>query len=288
MEQRSPEWHAARKGRVTASMVGGILGLAPYQTRADVMRRMVRDALGAPAEFTGNIATDYGERNEAGAKAEYMMLTGNKVEDVGFIPFEDWAGCSPDGLIGADGGVETKCPFSLRDDDKAFKPLSDQPHYYGQIQFSLACTGRKWWHFFQWSPKHYDLAPTVHVDPEWQAENMPRLRQFHAEFLHELANNADQHLAPKRGEIDTPQAVMMVKEYDDLAEAIERAEERKKELLANMVRVAGDKSVIFAGRNLTKVERAGSVAYAKAIAKYAPNSDLEPFRGKPTSYWQLK
>lgn len=295
MEQRSHEWFAARAGRVTASMVGGILGLAPYQTRADVMRRMVRDALGAPPEFTGNIATEYGARNEAGAKAEYMMLTGNKVEEVGFIPFEDWAGCSPDGLVdglvdvGGDlGGLEIKCPFSLRDDAKTFKPLSDQMHYYAQIQFSMACTGRAWWHFFQWSPKSYDLAPTVAVDPAWQAENMPRLRQFHAEFLHESTNNAEQHLAPRRAEIDTPQATMMVKEYDDLAEAIERAEERKKELLADMVRLSGDKSVIFSGRNLTRVERAGAVSYAKAIAKYAPQADMEPFRGKPSTYWQLK
>ena len=291
MEQRSPEWHRARVGRVTASMVGGILGLAPYQTRADVMRRMVRDALGAPPEFTGNIATEYGTRNEAGAKAEYMMLTGNKVEEVGFVPFEDWAGCSPDGLVdvGGDlGGLEIKCPFSLRDDAKAFKPLPEQMHYYAQIQFSMACTGRAWWHFFQWSPKSYDLAPAVTFDPAWQAENMPRLRQFHAEFLHELANNAEQHLAPRRAEIDTPQAAMMVKEYDDLAEAIERAEERKKELLADMVRLSGDKNVVFAGRNLTRIERAGAVSYAKAIAKYAPQADLEPFRGKASTYWQLK
>ena len=43
MQQNTPEWHAARKGRVTASMVGAILGVAPYMTRADAMRRMVRD-----------------------------------------------------------------------------------------------------------------------------------------------------------------------------------------------------------------------------------------------------
>jgi hypothetical protein len=55
-----------------------------------------------------------------------------------------------------------------------------------------------------------------------------------------------------------------------------------------MVRIAGERNAVFAGRNLTKTERAGAVSYAKALAKYAPDADLEPFRGKPSSYWGLK
>lgn len=286
MDQRSEEWFAARKGRITASMVGAILRFAPYMTRADAMRRMVRDAHGAESEFTGNIATDYGVRNEAGALAEYQMLTGHKVIASGFIWYEDWAGCSPDGLIGSEFGLEIKCPFSMRDDAKAFRSISDQPHYYAQVQFSMVCTGLDRWDFFQWSPKAYKLE-TVLQDAEWQAENMPRLRQFYAEYLAELKNPND-HLAAKRAEIDTPEAVRMVDEWDQLSEAIERADDRKKELLADMVRIAGERNAVFAGRNLTKTERAGSVSYAKALAKYAPGADLEPFRGKPSSSWSLK
>lgn len=285
MEQQSEEWFAARKGRITASIAGAILGCAPYMTRADAMRRMIRDAMGAEPEFTGNIATEYGNRNEPGARVEYEMLTGNKVTQAGFIPFEDWAGCSPDGLIDG-GGLEIKCPFSMRDDAKDFKPLAEQPHYYAQVQFSMVCTGLDRWDFFQWSPKAYRLE-SVSQDAEWQAENMPKLRQFYAEYLAELKDPAP-HLGAKRAEIDTPQAAMMVAEWDQLSEAIERAEERKKEILAEAVRLAGDKNAIFAGRNLTRVERAGSVAYAKALAKYAPDADLEPFRGKPVAFWQLK
>ena len=284
MEQKSQEWFAARKGRITASMVGAILGVAPYMTRADAMRRMVRDAHGAEPEFTGNIATEYGNRNEDGARAEYQMLTGNMVTQCGFIPFEDWAGCSPDGLLGDDGGLEIKCPFSMRDDAKEFKTLAEQPHYYAQVQFSMVCTGRDRWDFFQWSPKGYKLE-TVLQDAEWQAVNMPLLRQFYAEYL---AEPPEPHLAAKRVEIDTLEAARMVAEYDQLREACERAEERMKDLLADMVRIAGERNAVFAGRNLTKTERAGAVSYAKALAKYAPDADLEPFRGKPSSYWAIK
>jgi exodeoxyribonuclease (lambda-induced) len=153
MEQRSAEWFEARRGLITASQVGAILGHAPYATRADVMRRMVREYVGAASEFEGNIATEYGVNNEAGAVVEYTMEFANKVQDVGFITREDWAGCSPDGKIGDDGGLEVKCPFGLRKDaDPQFKTLADQPHYHDQVQFSLWVTGWKYWHFYQWNP----------------------------------------------------------------------------------------------------------------------------------------
>lgn len=95
-EQRSPEWFEKRKRRVTGSTVGGILGLSPYMTRADVMRNMVREALGVEREFTGNVATQYGTNNEAGAIIEWQMETGLQWKPAYFIQHEDWLGSSPD------------------------------------------------------------------------------------------------------------------------------------------------------------------------------------------------
>lgn len=287
MEQRTKEWFEARAGRITASSVGAILGHAPYATRDDVMRRMVREYHGAPSEFEGNIATDYGTRNEAGALTEYVMETGNNVEQIGFVNYEHWAGCSPDGLIGEDGGLEIKCPFGLRKDVvPAFKPLKEQPHYYDQIQFSLWVTYKLTWDFYQWSPRGTKLE-TVGVDHDWQSYSLPRLRQFYAEYLVERENPAI-HLEPKRPIIDTPEAHRIMAEYDQICEALDRAEERKKELLADMVKIAGEKNVVFAGRKLTKTEKAGAIAYAKAVKALLPDADLEPYRGKPSSYWGVK
>lgn len=287
MEQRTQEWFEARKGRITASSVGAILGHAPYATRDDVMRRMVREYHGAPEEFEGNIATEYGTRNEAGALTEYVMETGNDVEQIGFVTREHWAGCSPDGLIGENGGLEIKCPFGLRKDEApAFKTLKEQPHYYDQIQFSLWVTGRKWWDFYQWSPNG-TMLERVEVDELWQGFSLPHLRQFHAEYVDER-KTPDVHLEPKRPIIDTPEAHRIMAEYDQICEALDRAEERKKELLADMVKIAGEKNVVFAGRKLTKTEKAGAIAYAKAVKALIPDADLEPYRGKPSSYWGVK
>ena len=288
MEQRTTEWFEARKGRITASSVGAILGAAPYATRADVMRRMVRETLGAENEFAGNIATEWGVNNEAGAFIEFEMETGHQVKPVGFVTKEGWAGASPDGLIGAHEGLEIKCPFGLRKDDAPqFKTLAEQPHYESQVQFSLWVTGRGGWYFYQWTPKATKLEYAF-PNPEWQAENLPILRQFYAEYLHEVEHNADQHLAPKRTDIDTPEAWRIMGEFDQIQEAIDRATERKAELIADMVRIAGDKNAVFAGRNLTRVDRQGSISYAKAIKDLLPKADLEPYRGKASFLWQVK
>ena len=80
MDQRSEEWFAARKGRLTASSIGAVMGLDPYRGPEDVLRAMVRDHHGAESEFTGNVATEYGKFHEEGALFEYTLETGIEVD----------------------------------------------------------------------------------------------------------------------------------------------------------------------------------------------------------------
>ena len=284
-EQRTEEWFAARKGRLTGSMVGAALGLAPYQSKDDCLRSLVRDMHGMPSEFEGNIATEYGTNFEPQAKVAYEMLTGHDVIEVGFIPFETWSGVSPDGLVDDDGLVEIKCPFGLRkDEEPVFKPLADQPHYYAQVQMQLHVTARQWCDFFQWSPRGHKLE-RVEYDTAWIAENLPRIMAFW--WKAKDADPADFE-GPKRKVIDTPEAARLIAEYDELSEAIDNANGRKKDIVARLVEMSEGKNATVAGRNLTLVKRKGSIAYAKALAKYAPDADLEPFRGKESESWQVK
>jgi putative phage-type endonuclease len=290
MKQRTEEWFKARRGRITASMVGAILGHAPYLTRDGAMRRMVRDWHGAPSEFEGNVATHHGTFHEDGARAEYEMETGCVVDDEGFCTRDEWAGCSPDGLIGLVGGLEIKCPFSKRKmgPGETFKPLAEQPHYVDQVQFSMWVAQRAWWDFYQWSPSGKTMLERVDPDSAWRSRNLPKLKEFWDEYLEERQqDNATRHLEPLKAEIDTPDAQRLMAEYDDLQEAIERAKERLEEVEDQLVGMCAGKSAIVAGRNVTRVERAGSVSYAKALKAYAPSADLEPYRGKPSVSWMI-
>jgi len=284
--QGTPGWHAARLGRITASSVGAILGHSPHTTRAAVLRRMVRDALHAPREFTGNAATEWGTAMEPMAIGEWEDRTGLRATASGFIPHEDWAGCSPDGLVDDDEGLEAKCPFGLRHDpNPVFKSVRELSHYYDQVQFSLFVTGRNKWHFSQWTP-HGHRDETVHPDQEWRDNALPKLRQFYAEYLDAL-NDPAEHIQDLRVTIDTPTAHQMVAEWDQLCEAEERAKERKKDLLVEMVTAAKDQDAHFAGRKLTRVEKAGAVSYAKALKALCPEADLGKWTGKATTYWKL-
>lgn len=79
----------------------------------------------------------------------------------------------------------------------------------------------------------------------------------------------------------------MVAEWDDLAEQIASLTERKKGLLDSMVSLASGKDTLFAGRKLTQVEREGAVSYARVVKEHCANVDLEPYRGKASTYWKL-
>jgi len=284
MEQRSTEWFEARKNRVTGSVVGAILGLSTYMTRDDVMRSMVRSSHGAESEFTGNPATQWGVFNEDGAIVDFTMETGMKVVSCGFYPHLDWLGASPDGLIGDDALIEVKCPFRLRDGGE-HKSIDVQPHYYAQMQVQMYCTGRTKTHFWQWAP-HATMHEVVTLNEDWLDDNIPELFNFYEEFLVER-DNPDDHLSPKRLEVNTNRAFHLVSEYDDLQEAIDRAAERKAEIMEEMVAMAKGRDALIAGRKMTKVERKGSVSYANVVKKHCKGVDLEPFRGKSSTSWKF-
>jgi len=288
VEQRTEEWHKQRIGKITASNVGAILGMAPYRTARDVLRAMVREYHGIESEFKGNVATEYGTFHEAGAITDYELRTGYTVTPAPFVVSEKlpWLGASPDGFVGDDLLLEIKCPYGKRDDvEPIFKTLKEeQPHYYAQIQVQLYCTGIDRCHFYQWSPRGDSLV-SVNIDHEWLETNIAKLREFYELFLSEIDNK--EHLEPIRKEVNTLDAKRLLEEYDQLSAAIDMATERKKEVLALLVETADGKNAEIWGRKLTQVEKEGAISYAKAIKKYAPDADLEPFRGKSSTYWRL-
>lgn len=286
IEQRSPEWHEARKGRITASSVGAILGHAPYQTRAAVLRRMVREAHGYPSEFECNAATEWGSFNEEGAALDFTLETGLKIEPAPFLPVDDWAGASPDGYVSDGALIEIKCPFGLRDkENPVFKSIHDQPHYYDQVQFQLYITERNSCHFWQWAPNG-TRHEVVEVSQKWLDENLPKLLAFYEEYL-AAVKDPGEHLEPQRVVIDTDESVRLVGEYDDLTEAIEQAKQRQSEIIDSLAIIADGKNAVIAGRNFTLTSRKGSISYAKAIKELAPDADLEKWRGAESSFWRL-
>jgi putative phage-type endonuclease len=286
MEQRSEEWFAARKSRITGSMVGAILGLDPNCTRDEAMRRMVRAHHGLPSEFVGNIATQWGVMHEQEAKEEFEYENKVEVLPASFVvhPELTWLGASPDGYVFEDWLLEVKCPFGLRDKlpPIPFKTVEEQPHYHAQMQIQMFVTGRVACYFWQWTKLGRQL-DMVHFSQSWIDENLPKLEAFYQEFL----SICDVPLGEDTN-LDTPALRQKLAEYDDLAKEIKAAEDRRKAILGELVAASGGNEAVICGRKLTLVKKAGSVSYAAAVKELAPNANLDKWRGEPSSHWLFK
>lgn len=278
-----------RTGRVTGSVVGAILGVNKYKSADDVLRDMVRAYHGAEPEFNGNVATEYGNFNEDGAIFDFVMESGfntKKNEEFFIHPEHDWLGATPDGLVGGDALIEVKCPFGKRaaTSTEEFLPISEQPHYHAQMQIEMACAGRSKCYFYQWSGKATQVE-VVEFDTAWFDDALPKLNAFHERYLKEIDNR--EHLEPKRKVVDDEEAIKLIEEYEALKNLIDELTKRSKVIIERLVEISGEKDSEINGHKLTRVEREGAVSYAKAIKKYAPDADLEQFRGAPTTYWRL-
>jgi putative phage-type endonuclease len=278
-----------RKGRITGSNVGAILGLSPFRTADDVLRDMVRQWHGAEPEFTGNVATEYGSFHETGAVIDFQIETGIGVlrNEEFFIHTDyDWLGATPDGFTSDGNVIEIKCPYGKRalEDSEQFLSALDQRHYYAQMQIELACTGKEVCYFYQWSSK-CSMFEIVRRDSEFIEYAIGELLGFYNKFRKEIEN--PDHLKPRRAVVESPKAAKFILEYQELSDAIDQANERKKTILEQLVGLVGGVDAEVCGHKLTKVEKEGAISYAQAIKKYAPEADLEPFRGKPSSYWRL-
>jgi putative phage-type endonuclease len=158
VEQRTEEWFAARLGKVTASRVADLVGKTKTgysATRDNYMAQLVVERLTqTKAESYTNAAMQWGTDQEPFARAAYEAAQGVMVEEVGFVPHPTikWAGASPDGLVGDDGLVEIKCPNTAT----MIETLLSQKvpgKYFIQMQFQLACTGRKWCDYVSFDPR---------------------------------------------------------------------------------------------------------------------------------------
>lgn len=177
--QRSPEWFAARCGKVTASRVADIIAktkTGASASRENYLAQLVCERMtGKPAESYSNAAMQWGTEQEPFARAAYEGVKDVLVEEMGFAvhPSIEGAGASPDGLVGLFGLVEIKCPNTATH----IQTLLDQkvPEKYNtQIQWQMACTNRQWCDFVSFDPRMADglqlFIKRVEYDPIYVAQ----------------------------------------------------------------------------------------------------------------------
>lgn len=175
-EQYSSDWWKTRQGIPTASDFSSIVTPAKWEFAAAARgyaAQLVADTFDPYYGLRDNNAT---KEMWAGTLAEpehrmfYESLRDLDVEQVGFCLTDDGRfGCSPDGLVGEDGGLEIKRPQPATQ----VKYLLDGGvplDYLPQVHGSLIVTGRQWWDFLSLCP---GLPPLlVRVEPDGKTEQL--------------------------------------------------------------------------------------------------------------------
>ena len=201
-EQRTDDWFAARLGKVTASRVADVIAKTKTgysASRENYMAQLVVERLTqTKTDSYTNSAMQWGTDQEPFARAAYEAAQGVMVEEVGFIPHPtiEWAGASPDGLVGDDGLVEIKCPETKGMIEVLLTQKVPQK-YFTQMQFQMACTGRKWCDFVSYcaefgNSEHALFITRVMRDDDFIADAEKAVIQFLTEVelqLNQLRGN---------------------------------------------------------------------------------------------------
>lgn len=184
--QGTDDWHMKRLGIVTASNVNKLVTPAGNIVKGDKVRSYAC-AIAAQRELM-HIEDSYqsfdmvrGHIQEDIAREIYND-THSPVKECGIIINDDHGviiGCSPDGIVGEDGGIEIKSrlakfQFSTIIEDEV------PNDYVNQIQASLIVSGRDWWDFVQYSNGMPLYVKRVYPDPGRQTTIIGAIVLFEA------------------------------------------------------------------------------------------------------------
>lgn len=168
VEQGSPEWFALRRGVITATRAQDLLGRGYSKAkggerftttgakRADAIAEIAMERLdhsGKPQASGAAIRRGHDFEDEA--RDAYIFQTGRLVEQCGFAVHSDYDvfGCSPDGLIGADGMVQIKVPTSVRKHVEYLQTGFHAAEYGWQLFHELFVMDRKWTDIVSYCPE---------------------------------------------------------------------------------------------------------------------------------------
>ena len=187
IKQGSDLWKQMRVGSVGGSSIGSVLAKGEGKSRKTLMYKLAGEFLsGVKTEDYKNANMQRGNDFEDEARQYYEFVTGNTVEQVALIK-SDMQGShnSPDGLVGADGGIEIKVRLAhvyveQVDTEKI------ELNYLRQCNHLLWVTGRQWVDFISYCPE-------IKVKPMWIKRILPDkkiIEQIETQlpiFLKELA-----------------------------------------------------------------------------------------------------
>ena len=160
IEQGSPEWHQLRAGKFTGSRFAEVIAVnkktgGKLKSYDDLIWELAAERLtGTQDAGIDAYALRWGREVEPYARQAYEAATGHFVDQVVFVTHPDhpFAGASPDGLVGDDGGLEMKSPKNSVIHLQRFDTGVPE-EFIPQIQGCMWVTGRAWWDFVSYDAR---------------------------------------------------------------------------------------------------------------------------------------
>lgn len=182
--QGSEEWFKLRAGCATASDFDQLV-TPEFEIRKGEMPKtylagkLAEAWIGTPLpRFVSSWEQEQGQILEDFAVPWYELKYGCDIRRVGFISSDDHRiGCSPDGLLGDDCGIEIKC-LQMPHHTKVLLNGGLPKEFAVQVQTSLFVTGFKLWKFVAYSRQLPCMVLDVAPNPEHQKQVGAALKLF--------------------------------------------------------------------------------------------------------------
>ncbi|GBN01916.1 hypothetical protein AVEN_211855-1 [Araneus ventricosus] len=224
-------------------------------------------------------AMRYGLANEDVARNQYKIQNGVLVSKCGLFvdPNNPFLCTSPDGLVGSEGLVEVKCPYTAREakslqefyegnkkfglkfkeNKEVFLPTSHKFFY--QIQGQLNITNRKWCDLFLWC-REDSLTIRIERDETFWKNILPKLKHF---YFHCLLPEILDPRVPRGMPIREPNTMPLNKDKKRNI-ATQKDDEKPKPIISENEK----KTITENNSNKTmKVEKKEKTYYSKRIRK---------------------
>jgi len=186
-EQGSLEWVHLRLGIPTASEFSTVMAVGKQGgesvTRRALMNRLAAEVLtGSPSDGAFESRhTLRGKEQETEAAEMYSFINNVELQHVGFVK-NGIAGCSPDRLIGEDGGLEIKSGLSHIVID-AIRRDKFPPEHMAQCMGSIWVTERSWWDLVLYAPGLPLFQKRVYRDEEYIKKLKEAVEQFYGHMM---------------------------------------------------------------------------------------------------------
>lgn len=194
--QKNKEWREERLRRLQASSFGRICKATDRTDHTKLAWSLTEHK---------NISTDainHGKKYEGVAREAYCEALRTEVAESGIMVCMDapFLGCSPDGLVGGDGVIEIKCPFTAKDDmvtpdtvpflqwsDHTMTSVSlkETHEYFYQVMGALLCTNRKWCDFVIWTFKEMKVI-RISRDEQFISNMKLQLQDFFQKYFRKV------------------------------------------------------------------------------------------------------